>query len=424
MTYKVYNCNAYNIYTIKTDKFKTCHMEIIYRQKFAKENLAKAALLGDVLCENALNYPQHQDVVKRLEELYKASFWNVTVKMGQVIGNNFILDFINPEYINEENYLEEVLAFPFDILQNPNVVNNEFDTKTFKLCQKRCILDTKSIDDDSFRTCMNKALKLLGDTPSSYQNIGEVADFETLSPSSLYEYYQKFLKENACDIFIIGNLDMDKVVQIIKRNFHRRIINNTKLDFLVDNPLRKKVLQKSEVGNFMQANLVVLYNIKDMNDFERNIVFTIYNYILGSGGITSKLYQEIREKKSYCYAINSLYLKYDNLLAIQVSLDNQNCKDTIKLIQKTIKSMATGKFSEEEIDVAKQNYELALTMAMDNNISILNNYVFNVYMDFPILEERLKLIKQVKYDDVLKVAQKLKINTIFTLEGDEQNEGN
>ena len=31
MIYKVYKNNTYNIYTVKTDKFKTCHMEIVFR---------------------------------------------------------------------------------------------------------------------------------------------------------------------------------------------------------------------------------------------------------------------------------------------------------------------------------------------------------------------------------------------------------
>ena len=41
MIYREYKANTYNIYTIKTDKFKTCHMEIIFRNNIKKEDVTK-----------------------------------------------------------------------------------------------------------------------------------------------------------------------------------------------------------------------------------------------------------------------------------------------------------------------------------------------------------------------------------------------
>ena len=82
--------------------------------------------------------------------------------------------------------------------------------------------------------------------------------------------------------------------------------------------------------------------------------------------------------------------------------------------------MEMGKFSEEEIDIAKQNYELALKISLDNQIAILNNYVFKIFDNLPELEERLEKIKKVTKEDIMKVAHKLKINTIFALEGEEE----
>lgn len=418
MTYKTYNCNSYTVHTIKTDKFKTCHMEIIFRKNVIKEELAYDSLLVDVLTETSALYPTRKEVMLHLEDLYKTAFWGTVTKVGNTVNTNFILDFIDPAYINEENYLEETLKFPFEMLNNPNVLNSEFARSSFKLCQKRNIMDAKSIEEDAFRLSVSKTLENLGDSPTSYHVLGTPDEIAAITPSSLYKHYQKLFKDQVCDIFLIGSLDMDYCVDLIEKYFKKRIINNEKLSILVANKTRKKALELSEKGTFMQTNLDILYNLCDLTDYERNTVFNIYNYILGSGGITCKLYQEIREKNSYCYAINSMYLKHDQMLLIHVSLDEKNRKDAIKLIKKTVKSMEDGKFSEEEINIAKQNYELALNISLDNQIAILNNYVFKVFDELPSLEERLELIHKVSKEDIMKVAHKLKINTIFALEGE------
>lgn len=419
MTYKTYNCNSYNIHTIKTDNFKTCHLEIVFRKPVKKEDLAKDALLVDILSENNNDFKTRQELLLYLEDLYKTSFYGLVSKTGQITMTNFILDFISPEYIEEQDYLEKVLKLPFLLIQNPNVTNNEFDNLTFNICQKRNILEVKSVMEDAFRLSVNKTLESL-DTPSSYNPTGTVEEIKAITPSSLYEHYKKLLKENVCDIFVIGNLDMDYVVKVIKESFKKRIINKNNLIIDVNNKIRKKVLEKKEPSEFVQTNLNLLFNVGSLNKYERNIVFNIFNYILGSGGITSKLYQEIREKNSYCYAINSMYLKYDGLLLIHVALDGKNKTKAIHLIKKVLRNMKMGKFSDEDINNAINNYEMSLNMASDNEISLLNNYVFHIVDDLPLIEQRIELLKKVTKEEIIKVAKKLKINTIFVLEGKEQ----
>ena len=48
---------------------------------------------------------------------------------------------------------------------------------------------------------------------------------------------------------------------------------------------------------------------------------------------------------------------------------------------------------------------------------VINNYVFKVYDNLPDLDERKKLFKEVTKSDVINVAKKIKLNTIFVLKG-------
>ena len=145
MEYKKYDCNSYNIHTIKTDKFKTVRMEIIFSREVEKELMPTFTFLCDILTDSSKHYQRRKDIAIRLEELYKATFYGVTNKVGNLFTSSFILEFIDPKYIKEKNYLKEVLAFPFEVINNPRVKNREFDITNFNIVKRRIKEEVESI---------------------------------------------------------------------------------------------------------------------------------------------------------------------------------------------------------------------------------------------------------------------------------------
>ena len=157
----------------------------------------------------------------------------------------------------------------------------------------------------------------------------------------------------------------------------------------------------------------MIYNIKDLSKDKKDVAFHVFNYLLGSGGISAKLYQKLRCENSLCYSVKSLYLKYDELLIISVSLDKSNVNTAQRLIKKCIKEMLNGKFSDTELNDAKRNLIVSLKMSLDNNLAILNNYVFHTFDDLPLLEERINLISKVTKEDLIMCGKHLYLNTVY-----------
>ena len=62
MEYKIYNCDNYNIHTIKTDKFKTCSMEIMYSKKLDKDKITDINMIVDVLAASNKKYKTKREV--------------------------------------------------------------------------------------------------------------------------------------------------------------------------------------------------------------------------------------------------------------------------------------------------------------------------------------------------------------------------
>lgn len=418
MNYKTYKCNSFNVHTIKTNKFKTAHMEIIFRKKIVKEELTTYSLLADILSLGNIDYPKRKDLIVKLEELYKSIVYTTALKTGNIMNFSVISDFINPEYINDESYLENIIKLTFDLLQRPNVINEEFDLKSFNITKNKLKKEIEAIKDNPVNDSVRKALKAMdSNSPSSYFMLDNLEDLENITPSSLYKAYKRLMKDFTCDIFIIGDLDMDNVVSLIKKYFKKRYIVELNEDLKVINEERKKVQVKEIDGNNIQANLVAIFNVNNLDEKEQDIVMHVFNYLYGNGGLTSKLYQSIREKNSLCYAINSMYLKYDSLLVVQLSLENDCVNKAVSLIKKELKSMIQGNFSIDELKDACNNMMVSIDISGDNNISVLNNYVFHEFANLMLLEDRKKAFKNVTKEEVINVARKIKLNTIFTLKG-------
>ena len=84
--------------------------------------------------------------------------------------------------------------------------------------------------------------------------------------------------------------------------------------------------------------------------------------------------------------------------------------------------MVKSDYSDDTLNDAKKNLLFSLKMGMDNNVSILNNYVFNVYDKLPLLSERIELINNVTREDLNKCAQSLSLNTIYIQNAGDKNE--
>lgn len=418
MEYKKYEYPSFNIYTVKTNRFKTCQMEIIFKDDVKKGNLLLKTFLADIMSDCSEAYPSRKEVVKKLEEYYQASFYGLTNKTGNVMMTSFVLGFLNPSYVADEDYLENVLKLPFEMIMNPLVKAKEFDIKNFNIVKNRLHDEILGVNENISNVSLRKALSHLK-SPSGLSVLGSLDELEQITPKKLAEGYDELINTNECDIFVVGNLDMDKVANIIYKHFKNPVIKTKEIQLYVKNECAKRVKTIKEQSKFLESNLIGIYSLDNLTEKEKITTMYFYNYLLGGGGLNNKLYQNLREKNSLCYVVKSMYLKYDNLMLIQTSIAKKDIPHALKLINKSLKEMANGSFSEKELNSAKENFIFSLNLALDSPAGILNNYVFHVLDNLPLIDERIKLIKDISKDEIVHVSKKIKPNLLFILEGEE-----
>jgi len=144
---------------------------------------------------------------------------------------------------------------------------------------------------------------------------------------------------------------------------------------------------------------------------------TIYSIILGMGG-DSKLFQNIREKHSVAYYINATPNKLDNILIIRAGITKENFKKVVKLVEAELQAMRKGNFTEEDIQKAKELFHTSLDELEESPSRIINAYYMMELLGIDDIKTRREKMDQVTKEEIVAVAKKVKIDTIYCLEGE------
>ena len=80
--------------------------------------------------------------------------------------------------------------------------------------------------------------------------------------------------------------------------------------------------------------------------------------------------------------------------------------------------MKKGKFSLEDMKIAKEYYKTALDDIEENELKLIDNYFMSSIINTDTIDKKRKKINKVTKNEIIKVAKKVKIDTVFLLEGD------
>ena len=310
------------------------------------------------------------------------------------------------------------INFFFKSLFEPYIVNEEFDNETFNTEIRRICDDIKSIKDnpDSYSSERLKQVFNM-DTSFCYTLMDKDEEIKKLTSKELYLFYKRIINNGELIISFIGdsNFNYIKAADGYLKNRNNEVFSEKHMENL---KVRKQVNEVVEKISTSQSRLNMLYIYDELTDFERKYVLRVLDFILG-GSADSKLFKEVREKNSLCYRISSGSNMLNNTMIIRAGINAQNYEKTKELIEKQISSLKKGNFDDEDIEKAIISYRTACKEILDSPLSILSSYLGKIYGTSDLLDERKKNIEKVTKKDVIVLANKLHLDTIYFLKGDE-----
>ena len=417
MEYVKKDLGSYRLHMIKTSKFKTIRVKVSFRRPIVKEEITMRNILTDILVQTSNKYKTKRDLAIKAQDLYAASVSSGNTIIGNYINSDIILSVLNDKYTEEGNFSTAV-DFLHDLIYDPNIENGMFSEEQLNIIKTRTKTSLESLKEDSSHYSLIRLLEVMDkNSPMSYRTVGYSEDLEKIDSKNLYDYYLDILKKDLMDIFVIGDIDFDEIENLIRNKFEVKTFKKCREKYYLDEvkpKSRKKVIIESDENN--QSKLAIGARLNNLTMYERNYPLTLYNIILG-GGEDSKLFRNVREKNSLCYYINSVPQKLDGILIVRAGIDKKNIKKTVSLVEKEMNAIKHGKITENDLNMAKEFFNTAIDSLLESQLSILDHYYMMEILETDDIETRLKKMNAVKLSEVIKVAKKIKIDTVYCLEG-------
>ncbi len=137
----------------------------------------------------------------------------------------------------------------------------------------------------------------------------------------------------------------------------------------------------------------------------------VINHILGGGGFSAKLMEEVREKRGLAYSVYSYIQPYQHtsILSGSVATKNELMAESLDIIRAELKKMADQGPSAEDLEGAKQYLTGSYALRFDTNSKIATQLLGLLQENFGIdyVDTRNKLVEAVTLDDVKRVAKRL-----------------
>ena len=145
----------------------------------------------------------------------------------------------------------------------------------------------------------------------------------------------------------------------------------------------------------------------------------LFNAIYG-GTTTSKLFLHVREKLSLCYFANSSLAQNKGILQVYSGVEFSNFQKAEEEILAQLAACQKGEISQEEWEAARRSVMGSLRTTLDAQ-GRLEEYWLNRFVsgtDFPP-EALAEEVDRVTLDQVVETAQKIQLDSIYTLRGKE-----
>jgi predicted Zn-dependent peptidase len=418
LTEKITEMQGFKLHVIKTEKYKTNTFVWKMKAPLNKENVTLRALLPQVLQSSTKKYSSTTMLRSYLDDLYGATFFVDLGKKGENHVMSFSIEIANEKFLNDPSpLLQKAFEFLAEVLTNPNTNGNSFDPETVEKEKRTLKQRIQSVYDDKMRYSNFRLIQeMCKDEPYELDVNGEKNDVDAISAESLFAYYQKAFKEDEMDLYVIGDVNEQEVQKLATQL----------LKFENRNPLRvkqevgkkvEKVNEVKEQQDIKQGKLNIGYRTNIIYGDSDYYALQVFNGIFG-GFSHSKLFINVREKASLAYYAASRIESHKGLMMVMSGIDLKNYDQAVGIIHEQMDAMKKGDFTDQELEQTKAVINNQMLETIDTARGLVEVLYHNVVANVDIpLEHYLEQVQKATKEEVLEVAGKIELDTIYFLTG-------
>ena len=245
----------------------------------------------------------------------------------------------------------------------------------------------------------------------AYGRIGEdiAAYLPKLSRQEVVDFYQACYRPNDTIISVVGDVTEKEIVPLLNEYFKGWKAGTEPLRTPAQTPVIDKLVVKKIDKIITQANIDMghIGISRENPDFYPVVVM---NYILGGGGFSSRLMDNIRDNRGLAYDVHSGFsaLKETGSFEVSIQTKNESANEVIAETLKELNRIRTERVSEKELADAKAYLTGSFPLRMDTSAKIAGMLTaiefFHLGLDYP--QKYIALINGVTVEDIQRVAKK------------------
>lgn len=296
----------------------------------------------------------------------------------------------------------ELLA---DIVMNPSFPEQEVQRKI-----RETLASIKKNEEDP-GTVASKAFAkdLFGEHPYGRPSIGTEETVARITRDDILEFYNRYYTPNKTIVAVVGDVTEEEIRKLLAQYFG----DWKPKDVTAVSPAPAVPLQQRKVVTVDRDLTQATIHLGNLGINRENPDFyavVVMNYILGGGGFSSRMMDNIRDNMGLVYDVSSGFNAAKDIGAFEVTMQtkNESANQAIFEALKEIEMIRIHPVTDRELEDAKAYLTGSFPLRLDTNAKIarmLTNIEFyNLGLDY--VEQYPRYINAVTKDDIMRVAKK------------------
>jgi len=254
---------------------------------------------------------------------------------------------------------------------------------------------------------------LLGDQPVGRPIIGTRKSITDMTREQVYGFYKKFYSPERTIVSIAGNIDHDLMVAQIIKSLEKTDWENKKSKPIA--PRTSAKLPAAGTGFVVvkkdteQAHLLWGVPGVDRHD-ERRYTIAVLSAAIG-GGMSSRLFQEIREKRGLVYTVYSFAHHYTGtgIFGVYAGTTKDKVNDVVSIIRKELADVAKNGLTDEEFKRGKGALRGGMVLGLEETNSRMTRIAKGemLYGEYLSLDQSIEKIDAVTKEEIQALAKEI-----------------
>jgi len=401
----------------KDHRFKQGCLSLQFVRPMGQE-ASKNALLPAVWLRGTKKYPDLRAITLHLDDLYGASVGTMVRRVGDYQTTGVYCGFMEDRFaMDGDEILTPMASFLRELLLESILEDGGF-CREFVESEKKNLISTMETEKNDKRTYAAGQLlrNMCREDSFGIPRLGKVDWVKDIDAVTLYQHHQTVLKESTVELFYVGSQPAETVAELLRpvfdpleRDWKRLPEQQAFQDTGSGDSTEKMDTHQSQLC----LGFVTPITIGD----PRFAAMQVLNTIFG-GGMTSKLFMNVREKMSLCYSVGSGYYGTKGILTVSAGIDARQEGVARQEILRQLLACQSGDITKDELAAAKEAVLSGLRGVHDSPGAIEGYYATGNLSGLGMTPEQYReKVEQVTMENVVAAAGTVKLHTRYFLEG-------